>query len=243
MSMFRRRKHAETPDEGADPAVTADAAQADAPAPDAPAEPVRPQGPWDAEDAPEDGLERLDLGGLKIPVPPGTEVRVDVNPQGQVMAATIIAAPSSMQVSAFAAPRKAGIWDDVRSEMTEQLRSGGGLAMDVDGPLGTELRAGVPTEVPGRGRLLAPARFVGVDGPRWFLRALMTGAAAVDAAAAEPLEAALRDVVVVRGGDPMAVRDPLPLRLPKDVVEQQPQDQAAPDLTMQERGPEITEIG
>ena len=69
---------------------------------------------------------------------------------------------------------------------------------------------------------MAPARFVGVDGPRWFLRAMYTGSAAVDPDAAAPLEAALRDVVVVRGSDPMAVRDPLPLRLPPQAQEGRP---------------------
>ena len=53
--------------------------------------------------------------------------------------------------------------------------------------------------------------------------------AAVDAAAAAPLEAALKDVVVVRGPDPMAVRDPLPLRLPKEVAGQQPDGEGQDD--------------
>ena len=213
--MFRRRKQAETPDEGADAAVQA---EQDAPVDEAPATPVRPQGPWDAADVPQDGLDRLDLGGLLIPVPPGTEVRVDVDPEGKVVAATLVAGPSAMQLSAFAAPRTAGIWDDVRSEIAAQLQSGGGRAADAKGPFGTELHAAVPTEVPGQGRMLAPARFFGVDGPRWFVRALVTGPAAVDGTAAGPLLQALSSVVVVRGSEAMAVRDPLPLRLPKDAT-------------------------
>jgi hypothetical protein len=215
MSMFRRRKHAETPDESADAAVDV---EQDATADALPAVPVRPQGPWDVADVPKDGLDRLDLGGLQIPVPPGTEVRVDVNPEGKVVAATLVAGPSAMQLSAFAAPRTAGIWDDVRSEIAAQLQSGGGRAADANGPFGTELHAAVPTEVPGQGRMLAPARFFGVDGPRWFVRALVTGPAAVDGTAAGPLLQALKSVVVVRGSEAMAVRDPLPLRLPKDVT-------------------------
>jgi hypothetical protein len=167
-----------------------------------------------------------------------------------------------MQVSAFAAPRRAGIWDEVRSEIAEQLGAGGGRAVDADGPFGTELHAAVPTEVPGQGRLLAPARFVGVDGPRWFVRALLTGPAAIDGAASAPLLQALRSVVVVRGTEAMAVRDPLPLRLPKNAVaaaaaaqesaQQQEQGQEPvqeqepapeqPSLAPPERGPEIAEL-
>ena len=249
--MFRRRKKDGQADE---PEVTQDAVDAaeDGDAEPAPAAPGRPQGPWDEADAPDDGRNRLDLGGLRVPVPPETEVRVDVSSEGEVVAATLVRAQSAMQVNAFAAPRTEGIWDEVRAEIAEALVSSGGEATDADGPFGVELRAKVPTQVPDRGVVLQPARFLGVDGPRWFLRALLTGPAALDPAAAGDLEAALRDIVVVRGNDPLAVRDALPLRLPKEVTEQQEaaaaqeaadqQEQAARGLPVPERGPEITEI-
>jgi hypothetical protein len=243
MALFRRKKDDVLDPDGPQPS----AATTGSPEPDEPpaGAPARPQGPWDAADAPDDSVQRLDLGGLRVPVPPQTEVRVEVSPQGQVVAATLVRAGSAMQVSAFAAPRKEGIWFEVREEIAGSLREGGGSAEEVDGAWGVELRATVPTEVPGRGRQLLPARFVGVDGPRWFLRAMLTGPAATDPAAAADLEAALRDVVVVRGGDPMAVRDPLPLQLPRDVQEaaQQQAAAAAPAVPqVPERGPEITEI-
>ena len=214
------------------------------------AEVARPQGPWDAEDAPDDELSRIDLGGLRVPVPEGTEVRVDVGPDGTVVAATLVQGESSMQVNAFAAPRKAGIWADVRTEIAEALNGSQGSAVEQDGPYGTELRAQVPAEdAQGGATGLAPARFLGVDGPRWFLRALLTGPAAVDPAAAAGLEAALRDVVVVRGDEAMAVRDPLPLVLPADVAESAEAAaaeaaeaaQGGSGLQVPERGPEITE--
>ena len=55
-------------------------------------------------------------------------------------------------------------------------------------------------------------------------------------------------MVVVRGNDPMPVRDPLPLRLPREVVEQNAAQQEGGDpaqngLQPPRRGPEITEIG
>jgi hypothetical protein len=89
-------------------------------------------------------------------------------------------------------------------------------------------------------------RFVGVDGPRWFLRAVFQGPAAHDAAAAADLEAVVRDVVVVRGAEAMAPREVLPLRLPQEVAdetEQPEQDETErPPLDPFTRGPEITEI-
>jgi hypothetical protein len=238
VSVFRRRKNQEA-DEVVEPEQELPAEE---PTPELP----RPQGPWDATDAPEDEVNRLDLGGLRVPVPPDTEVRVDVSPEGEVVAATLVRGTTAMQVNAFAAPRRTGIWAEVRDEIAGALREGGGRAEDAEGPYGTELHAQVPAEVPGQGMGLAPARFLGVDGPRWFLRALITGPGATDPAVAEPLLGALKDCVVVRGTEAMAVRDPLPLRLPKEVTaaataaaDEEPE---ANPLPPPERGPEITEI-
>ena len=245
--VFRRRRRAADEDELVDETEVETHEDDDEDGEPVPVVPERPQGPWDVDDAPDDGKQRIDLGGLRVPVPPDTEVRVDVNAEGEVVAATLVRGPSTMQVSAFAAPRTSGIWDEVRAEIAASLVGGGGRTQDVDGPYGPELFAAVPVQGGGA----APARFLGVDGPRWFVRALLTGPAAQDRSVSAPLEAALRDVVVVRGSEAMAVRDPLPLTLPREVSEQAAAAAAAraasdaepeaPDLTMPERGPEITE--
>jgi hypothetical protein len=91
--------------------------------------------------------------------------------------------------------------------------------------------------------MLQPTRFLGVDGPRWFLRGLLTGPAATDPQQARRLLEAFRGTVVVRGADAMAPRDMLPLRLPKEALAVGPEatEPARPGLEMLERGPEITE--
>lgn len=184
-------------------------------------------GPYDAADAPDDELERLDLGALRIPVVAGVEVRVDVSPEGQVIAATLSYGGSEAQVGAFAAPRTAGIWDEIRAEIRGSISAQGGTAQESKGRFGTELTGRVPVQGG-----FQSVRFVGTDGPRWFLRTLFTGAAATDPARAAVLEDAVRSIVVVRGSSPMPVRDPLPLQLPKEVAEQAEQARgahAAPD--------------
>jgi hypothetical protein len=92
------------------------------------------------------------------------------------------------------------------------------------------------------------ARFVGVDGPRWLLRALITGPAASGGPAASVLEEAFRDMVVVRGEHPVPPRDLLELRLPPEAMKAYEEQAAAAeqnrfqtDLNPFDRGPEFTE--
>lgn len=172
-------------------------------------------GPWDAADVPDDdGVERVDLGALQVPMIDGVEVRVNVTEEGQIMAATLSHRNGEVQLGAFAAPRTSGIWDEVRKEILGSIASQGGTGQEVRGTFGKEISARLPVQGG-----FQQARFVGVDGPRWFVRALFTGAAATDVEHAAPLEEALRQIVVVRGEAPMPVREGLVLTLPKVAVQ------------------------
>lgn len=188
-------------------------------------------GPWDVADAPQDGLPRMDLGALRIPALAGTELRVDVNAQHQVIGATLRQGDSTLQVAAFAAPRAGGIWDDVRTDLATSASEQGAQLREVPGPFGPELAGTVlippPPDQPGAPAGRLAARFVGVDGPRWFLRGMIGGPAAETAEAAAGLEDAFRGIVVVRGSEPMPVRDQLPLTLPPQAAEQIARQQAA----------------
>ena len=82
--------------------------------------------------------------------------------------------------------------------------------------LGWELRAQVPVQLPDGTNGVQVVRFVGVDGPRWFLRGVISGQGAVQPQAAGVLEHIFRDTVIVRGEGPMAPRDPIVLKLPDD---------------------------
>ncbi|MEI4271466.1 DUF3710 domain-containing protein [Klenkia sp. LSe6-5] len=191
-------------------------------------------GPFDVADAPEDGVTRVDLGSLRIPAVPGTELRVDVNAAQKVVGASLRSGDSLLQVSAFAAPRAGGIWDGVRADLATSARGQGGQLTEREGPFGPELAGSVqasPPPQPGQTAPAAPvrraARFVGVDGPRWFLRGMISGPAAETPEAGELLEKAFRQIVVVRGTDPMPVREQLPMTLPPQAAEQVAAQQAA----------------
>jgi Protein of unknown function (DUF3710) len=224
-----------------------DAGAAGADRPDSTAVPVldRSAGPFDESETPDDGLLRLDLGGLLVPGLEGMELRLDVDETGEtVVACNVVHGDSAVQLMAFAAPRTTGIWDDVREEIRGSLASQGPVEV-AKGIFGQELLATLPVAGPQGQSGMQPVRFVGIDGPRWFLRGLFSGAAARSAAAAEPLEAVLRATVVVRGTDPMAPGDPLPLHVPTGVPEGLEAGEPAPGRTTlppPERGPEITEI-
>lgn len=180
-------------------------------------EPIPTSGPWDERDAPSDGLPRVDLGALRIPVSPGMDLRLEMNEAQQVTAANLAGRDGHMQLGVFAAPRNEGIWDEVRAEIAASLNAQKGTPKErTEGPFGTELHGKLPDPKGG----LVPVRFIGVDGPRWFLRAMIVGPAATDSAKAERFERALRDVVVVRGNEPYPVREPVALRLPKEILEQ-----------------------
>jgi hypothetical protein len=191
-------------------------------------------GPWDEADAPDDGIARIDLGSIRLPALPGMDLRVELNPQQKVIGATLRAGESLLQVSAFAAPRAGGIWDDVRSDLATSASGQGGSLRQAEGPFGPELTGSIlmaPPPQPGQTTppqpVRRPARFLGVDGPRWFLRGLITGPAADNPEAAAALESAFRGIVVVRGSEPMPVREQLPLTLPPQAAAQLARQQAA----------------
>jgi Protein of unknown function (DUF3710) len=185
-------------------------------------------GPYDEADAPKDGVARIDLGSIRLPALPGMDLRVELNPQQKVVGATLRAGDSLLQVAAFAAPRAAGIWDDVRADIATSASGQGGKLEEVEGPFGVELAGSImapPPPQPGDQPAPAkpvrrPARFLGVDGPRWFLRGLISGPAASSPEAAGSLEEAFRGIVVVRGSEPMPVREQLPLSLPPQAAAQ-----------------------
>ncbi|MFI6228269.1 DUF3710 domain-containing protein [Micromonospora echinospora] len=181
---------------------------------------VPARGPYDISEVSDD-VQRLDLGSLHIPAVPGVEVRVQADPQGVVQQVVLVHGENALQLGVFAAPRSDGIWDEVREEIRQSLFNDGAAAQEVSGEYGTELRARVRTPDG-----ITDLRFIGVDGPRWMVRGVYQGVAAVDPAAAGPLAECLDGLVVDRGQEAKPVREPLPLRLPKEVAAQH-QAQAA----------------
>jgi len=203
-------------------------------------------GPWDAGEA-FPAQERVDLGSLQVPVGPEHEIQLVMAEQHGAWV-TVRYRESEVQIQAFAAARRSTLWDDVRAEIAAEVNTAGGRSQESEGSFGTELMAQVPMEPgqPASGMRLV--RFVGIDGPRWFVRGLFTGPAADGGEQAGLLEEVLRNVVVVRGEHPVPPREILELRLPPE-ARQALEEQAAAeeenrfrgDVNPFERGPEFTE--
>lgn len=175
-------------------------------------------GPFDLTEVP--GMRPyIDLGGIKVAPREGLQMRLEVDERAKrVVAVTIEYSESVLQLQAFSAPKTTGLWHRVRGEIAQQFTSQGARVQEESGDFGPELAivTPVPAEQGGGSRA---ARFVGVDGPRWLLRAVVMGKAVVDADARAKLDEVFREVVVVRGDQPMPPSELLPLKVPAGVAQ------------------------
>jgi hypothetical protein len=120
------------------------------------------------------------------------------------------------------------------------VTSDDGTVDDLPGPFGRELLARVAVRTAEGRTGHRVVRFLGADGPRWFLRGVVTGRATVEPEAAAVVETFFSGTVVVRGAQAMAPREPLPMHLPGQGPAPVAQD--VPPVDPFVRGPEITEI-
>jgi hypothetical protein len=167
-------------------------------------------GPYDEDEQPDDGLTRLDLGSVLVPLPANSQIQVEMDPTGPLRAVHVVSTFARYTVSAYAAPKSSGLWSEISKELADQLGSDGARVRKETGEWGTELVAFVNNVL---------LRFVGVDGPRWMLRAVAAGPKEQSAQAAEELRDMVRETVVIRGQQPMPVRTPLPLKLPEEIAQ------------------------
>ncbi|MGW5224593.1 DUF3710 domain-containing protein [Nocardia niigatensis] len=175
-------------------------------------------GPYDYEDV-ADRLEsiaeqRLDLGSVIVPVPPGGQLQVEMTPEGAPQAVHLATQHGRITVAAYAAPKTSGQWRSVAADLAETLRKDGAQVSVVQGPWGRELHAVTQG---------ADLRFIGVDGYRWMVRLVAagpTGAADENTPLVAAARAVMRETVVRRGDEPLPVREPLPVVLPQELADQ-----------------------
>ncbi|MBF6135090.1 DUF3710 domain-containing protein [Nocardia otitidiscaviarum] len=175
-------------------------------------------GPYDYDDVSEllakVADQRLDLGSVIVPVPPGGQLQVEMTPEGSPQAVHLATQHGRITVAAYAAPKSPGQWRSVAADLADTLRKDGAQVSVQQGPWGRELHAVTQG---------ADLRFIGVDGHRWMVRLVAAGPSGA-ADDGQPLVAAARailgETIVRRGDEPLPVREPLPVVLPQELADQ-----------------------
>lgn len=177
-------------------------------------------GPFDVEDFDDPStaaVGRLDLGSVLIPMPEAGQVQVELTDIGIPSAVWVVTPNGRFTIAAYAAPKTAGLWREVASELADSLRKEVPKVSIEDGPWGREV-LGVPKAE--TGQQPAVVRFIGVDGYRWMIRCVVNGPQDTIVALADEARNALADTVVRRGETPMPVRTPLQVQLPEPMAAQ-----------------------
>lgn len=162
----------------------------------------------------------LDLGSILIPTKDGLQVRLEVEePSQRVIAVTLDYDDSTLQLQAFAAPKSEGLWHNIRQQISDSVQAQGGTVESRVGSLGPELLAKLPISNESGNQVGTRfTRFVGVDGPKWFLRGVIGGAAITDPIAAAEIDDLFRSVTIRRNSAPLPPGDLLPLQVPGGTV-------------------------
>ncbi|EUA88211.1 hypothetical protein I551_5307 [Mycobacterium ulcerans str. Harvey] len=170
-------------------------------------------GPFDIEDFDDPSvaqLARLDLGSVLVPMPEGGQVQVELTESGVPSAVWVVTANGRFTIAAYAAPKSAGLWREVASELADSLRKDSAEVSIKDGLWGREVI----------GTASGVVRFIGVDGYRWMVRCVVNGPHETIDTLTDEAREALADTVIRRGDTPLPVRTPLPVQLPEPMVEQ-----------------------
>ena len=198
----------------------------------------RTEGPWDISEVDDligtDQAPKIDLGSLIVTGVPGSELRLQVAEETkEIVSAMLILQTtvetagreqtfsSALELGAYAAPRSGGLWAELREEISAAATAQGGSASLREGPFGVELHRFIPVTTPDGEQGYQPSRMWVAEGPRWLLRGIVYGQAAVeedlDSPVVSEVLSAFRQVVVRRGDEAMAPGDLLPLQMPTTV--------------------------
>jgi hypothetical protein len=186
----------------------------------------RGAGPYDVsevdlDDDLDDGRPRIDLGSVIVSGFPGAELRLQVAEEtNTIVSAMLVSGDSALEIGAYAAPRSGGLWPELREDLIASTSEAGGSSSLAEGPFGVELRRLLPVTTPDGQEGYQPSRMWVVEGPRWLLRGILYGQAALEEGTEPPVAELLtefRSVIVRRGDQAMAPGDLLPLSLPEEL--------------------------
>jgi hypothetical protein len=180
-------------------------------------------GPFDADDLPDDGTDRVDLGSLVLTPEAGRELRLQVDEaSGAVQSVVLAGSDGALELRAFSAPRNGDLWSEVRPQIAADMAQRGGTATEREGRFGTELLCQATIKRPDGTTATQPSRIIGINGPRWLLRATLLGRPAVEPDATAEWEETISQVAVRRGAHAMPVGEALPVVMPANAKRVEP---------------------
>lgn len=183
-----------------------------------------PRGPYDIDEIPADAQQigRVDLGSLHIPSVDGLELRLQVDEgTGQIAAVMLTGEDGALELRAFAAPRNGDLWGEVLPQLAADVQARGGQVGQRDGSFGPELLCQLAVTLPDGEQGVQPSRILGINGPRWMLRATFLGRPAVEAEVGQAWEGVLHHVVVSRGKTALPKGEALPIVIPPNAQQVQ----------------------
>ena len=172
----------------------------------------------------------LNLGSMRIPMPKGTQVQVEMGDEGPKMV-HIVTPSGRFTPVAFAAPRTGGLWEESAAEIAEGMRSEGMPVRFEQGPWGREI-VGTGTN--------GVIRIIGVEGPRWLFRVTLAAPTGREDAMAQLGRETIARCFVYRGEDPVLAGNSLPVTLPEQLAMQVQQAVAARAAQQQGQQPQGT---
>lgn len=152
----------------------------------------------------------LNLGSMKLPLPKGSQVQVEMGDTGPRML-HIVTKVGRITPVAFAAPTQGGQWDEASQEIHAGMSRDGMTPVYEEGPWGREVTADH-----GENSL----RIIGIDGPRWMLRMTLASTKNGGEELAEIARGLAARTFVYRGEDPVLAGNSLPVALPSQLVQQ-----------------------
>lgn len=189
----------------------------------------RGKGPWSFADAPK-REKFIDFGPLKVPAYPSLHARIEVEPVSRrVGAVSVRVDDCRVQLQVMAAPSGQGAWGGIRRAITRKVMALGGNAQAVEGEFGPELIVTVPIRTADNLPGAETARYVGVDGDRWTLRAVVTGPSALRDSTVERVNQFVTRCAVERGDEALGAGRVMELSLPRGKVITDAGDVADPE--------------
>ena len=171
-------------------------------------------GPWSLASAPADA-QFMDFGPLQVPAIAGLKARVEIDPKfREVGAVSVLVNDCAVQLQVMAARSGKALWPQLRRVLLAKLKRRPGHQQVMEGRFGAEVIATFTVRNAQGAIEDIPMRFVGIDGDKWMLRAVVTGPSVLSDATIARVDALLSNIAVDRGTDARAEGEVLALKAP-----------------------------